>query len=464
MTNTEFTGKLRRLAADYNMLPAGGTILCAVSGGKDSMALLHALYTLEAELGFSLHAAHYNHNLRGAESQRDATFVEAYCREKGIPFTLGSGDVAAAARVSGRGIEETARDLRYAFLEDVAKRIGASRIATAHQAEDNLETLLLNLIRGTGLRGLGGIPPVRGAIVRPLLTTTREEIEAYLTAEEVPFVEDSSNGESVYRRNRLRHEVLPVLRELNPRLTESATATIRSLREDEAYLEARALEVFREALPAEEGLVLPTKRLSRLPSAIAVRVIRRMLEGIEASAPTGAHIAGILEVIRGGDPSASIRLPGGVLVQRVYEEVLFAYESSQEPLPPFAPCSLNRKGKTEIPGTGWSVYCEATVAPGEASAGDGVMYLRQEALSGALTLRPRQAGDILALPGRRSKSLKKLMIEEKLPRRDRERIPVLDAGGALVAVAGLGPQRDYLAKPGELALALRFQKEELCGR
>lgn len=315
MTSIEFTGKLRRFAADYHMLPRDGLVLCALSGGKDSMALLHALHALREELGFSLHAAHYNHRLRGEESQRDALFVEDYCRERGIPLTLGSGDVAEVARAAGRGIEETARDLRYAFLEDTAKHLGASRIATAHQAEDNLETLLLNLVRGTGLRGLGGIPPVRGAIVRPLLQTTREEIEAYLAAEGVPFVEDSSNEETVYRRNRLRHEVLPVLRELNPRLTESATAAIRSLREDEAYLEARALEVFREALPAEEGLVLPTKRLSMLPAAIAPRVIRRMLEGIEASAPTGAHITGILEVIRGGDPSASLRLPGGILVQ-----------------------------------------------------------------------------------------------------------------------------------------------------
>ncbi|MBP1757926.1 MAG: tRNA lysidine(34) synthetase TilS, partial [Firmicutes bacterium] len=247
-------------------------------------------------------------------------------------------------------------------------------------------------------------------------------------------------------------------RELNPRLAESASATIRSLREDEAYLTARALEVFREALPAEEGLVLPTKRLSLLPTAIAVRVIRRMLEGIEAPPPTGAHITGILEVIRGRDPSASIRLPGGVLVSRVYEEVLFAYESSQEPLPPFDPLPLNRKGKTVIHGTGWSVICEETVAPGENP--DGAMYLKVEALSGALTLRPRQTGDVLALPGRRSKSLKKLMIEEKVPRRDRERIPVLDAGGELAAVAGLGPHRAYLAQSGEAALALRFLNEE----
>ena len=457
MTSTEFYSKLRRLAADYNMLPQEGLVLCAVSGGKDSMALLHALSVLREELDFSLHAAHYDHGLRGAESRRDAAFVADYCRTNGIPFTLGIGDVAGMARETGRGIEETARSMRYAFLEDTAGHFGADRIATAHQAEDNLETLLLNLVRGTGLRGLGGIPPVRGAVVRPLLHTNRKEIETYLALEGVPFVEDSSNEDVVFRRNRLRLEVLPILRELNPRLTESATAAIRSLREDEAYLEARALEVFREALPAEEGLVLPTKRLARLPSAIAVRVIRRMLEGIESAPPTGAHITGILELVRGGDPSASIRLPGGIVVQRVYEEVLFAYESNQEPLSPFEPCLLLRNGKTEIPGTGWSVTCWETVTP-MSSMEDGVLYLRQEILSEKLTLRPRRAGDVLALPGRRSKSLKKLMIEEKIPRRDRERIPVLEAGGELVAVAELGPHRAYLAKPGEAALALQFQR------
>ena len=156
------------LTREYAMLSPGSTVLCAVSGGADSMCLLHWLSRRE---GITLHAAHFDHRLRGAESDADAAFVRDWCRENGIPFHLGSADVRARAGEAGRGIEETARDLRYAFLRKTARDLGGAVIATAHNADDNAETLLLHLVRGTGLQGLAGIPPRRDALVRPLLTT-----------------------------------------------------------------------------------------------------------------------------------------------------------------------------------------------------------------------------------------------------------------------------------------------------
>ena len=217
---------IKALTTEYDMLPRGGTVLCAVSGGADSMCLLHLLHTWAGEGGFRVAAAHYNHNLRGAESDRDAAFVAEWCAGQDIPCVIGAGDVAHEARARGLGVEETARQMRYEFLRGAADAMGCGRIATAHSADDNLETLLLHLVRGAGLHGLAGIPPRRGVVVRPLLTTSRAEIVAYLEANGVAHVEDSSNTDEGYARNRIRRQVVPVLRQLNPRLTESAAETM----------------------------------------------------------------------------------------------------------------------------------------------------------------------------------------------------------------------------------------------
>ena len=208
----------------YDMLPKSGIVLCAVSGGKDSMCLLEMLRGLAPVYGFELCCAHFNHKLRGKESDRDSAFVEAYCKERDIPCYVGSDDVSAYAEENGLGIEEAARTLRYAFLEKTADEIGALCIATAHTAPDNAETLLLNLVRGSGLKGLCGIPPVRGKIIRPLLQTTGEEVLKYLEEKGIPHVEDSTNETDDYTRNRLRHRVVPELRSLNEGLRKMLSA------------------------------------------------------------------------------------------------------------------------------------------------------------------------------------------------------------------------------------------------
>ena len=170
------------LTREYAMLAPGNHILCAVSGGADSVCLLHWLKGRAAEDGFTLTAAHFDHRLRGAESHRDAAFVEELCRAWKVPCAVGHGDVSGEAQRRGAGIEETARALRYDFLERTAEELGADLIATAHNANDNVETMLLHLVRGSGLQGLTGIRPRQGKRIRPLLTTTRAEILAYLEA------------------------------------------------------------------------------------------------------------------------------------------------------------------------------------------------------------------------------------------------------------------------------------------
>jgi len=195
---------LFEFAAQYDMLPRNGLVLCALSGGADSMYLAANLLAGMEQGGYRLAAAHYDHCLRGENSARDARFVREWCRSQGIPCVLGQGDVAARAKAEGRGLEETAREMRYAFLKETAAALGAEVIATAHTADDNGETLLLNLVRGSGLQGLCAIPPRRGNLVRPMLTTTRAEVERWLAEHHVPHVEDESNQDLCFTRNRVR--------------------------------------------------------------------------------------------------------------------------------------------------------------------------------------------------------------------------------------------------------------------
>ena len=259
MTTTcdPFAAAMLRFCDREGLLPRGSRVLIALSGGRDSMALLTALQEAAADRGWTVLAAHYDHGLRGEESRRDRDFVTAWCAEQGIPLTVGAGDVAGQAARTRRGVEETARAMRYAFLEETAREAGADVIATAHNADDNLETVLLHLTRGTGLDGLTGIPPRRGKLIRPLLAAPRADIDEYLARTGVPWVEDSTNAQTVYARNRIRREVLPVLKELNPNLTETLTANLARLRADRDWLNAQAQPVLDLAEKSPGQVAIP---------------------------------------------------------------------------------------------------------------------------------------------------------------------------------------------------------------
>ena len=235
------------------------------------MCLLAWLNELREEYGFSLFAAHYEHGLRGEESQRDAAFTKEQCERLGIPCTVGHGDVAGYAAENRLGIEDAARTLRYRFLEETADRLRCDRIATAHTLNDNAETVLMNLCRGAGTRGLAGIPPVRGRLIRPLLETDREEIETYLKAHAIPHVEDSSNASDDYTRNRIRHRLIPLLKEENPSVLSAISRTAEILREDDSCL-CRQAEAFLTRY--REGDSIPAAELLKLEPAVASRVIR----------------------------------------------------------------------------------------------------------------------------------------------------------------------------------------------
>jgi len=223
--------KLLAFIRRYELLSPGDRVVCAVSGGADSIALLFALYLLAPKLSVTLEAAHFNHCLRGDESDADADFVKEFCAGYQIPLYMGQGKVVAG----NKGLEAAARTARYAFLEQLS-----GKIATAHTADDNAETLLMHMIRGTGLKGLGGIAPVRGKLIRPMLEVTRQDVLAFLEEYHLPWREDSTNQSELFLRNRVRHGIMPLLRAENPAAALSLSQMALQLREDEAALAAQA--------------------------------------------------------------------------------------------------------------------------------------------------------------------------------------------------------------------------------
>ena len=291
----------------WHMLPPeGGVLLCAVSGGRDSVCLLHYLASIAPKHGFTVAAAHLNHQMR-PEAQRDEDFVRELCRTLNVPFYTEAAPVYEMAERWCLGVEETGRRLRYDFFLRTADAIGAQRIATAHHAQDQAETVLLNLLRGTGPEGLGGIPPVRGRIVRPLLQTGRAEIEDYLQTHRLPHVEDSTNENTHYARNRLRRELWPQLATINPALERAIGRTAEIVRSENAYLDALAAE----RLPAE-GTAGETAALLAAPEPLRPRMVRLLLERM----PTGkkdvgaVHIDAVLALAEGG---GSLDLPENLL-------------------------------------------------------------------------------------------------------------------------------------------------------
>ena len=397
--------KLRAFLKEQALLSPGDKVIAAVSGGADSVAMLFALYLLRDELGVTLEAAHFNHHLRGAESDRDEAFVTDFCGRYDIPLHLGSGRIVPGKK----GLEAAARDARYAFLRSLP-----GKVATAHTADDNAETVLMRLIRGTGLKGLGAIAPVSGNVIRPMLTVTRDDVEAFLEEYALPHVEDSSNGTDDFLRNRIRHGILPLMRAENPRIGENLSAMALLLRQDEACLQAM--------IPEEQ--VPDVSRLKAMEPALRRRALERFLKAQGVREPEQIHILQAEQLLYHWSPSAAMQFPGGVTIGRQYDRLV-----RLECAPELPETRLSVPGETCIGGKRFvSEY-----ATDLEERPDSVLVCPV----GALTVRSRRSGDTMRLPGG-TRSLKKMYIDRKIPASQRAAVPVLADDRGVLAVFGIG--------------------------
>ena len=424
--------KIENFMEEHHMVKRGECILAAVSGGADSLCLLLILLQLRQAGKIRLCAVHVEHGIRGADSQKDACFVENFCKEQGVPIKVFHCHAEEYAKAHKMTVEEGARALRYGFFAQAAEEFGADKIAVAHSQNDCAETMLFHLVRGTGLKGMSGILPVRGNIIRPLLCAQRKEIESYLAERNQEFCQDKTNEELDYSRNKLRRQVFPVLNEVNSQavmhMCQAAALAAQAweLAED---LSRKAAEqyVCREG----RGLVVLAGILEEKP-LLQTSLLRQALE---ETAESGQDISGLhvkkLRVLFEKQPGRQLDLPYGVRAERIYEGIRLekqaAAEAFSQDKPPAA--RLAPEGTLEIPSYGCEIRTRLLENPFQNEEIPKKMYtkwLDYDRIKGIMQLRARREGDFLVIcPDGKRKKLKNYFIDEKIPRRERDEILLL---------------------------------------
>ena len=418
----------------------GDRVICALSGGADSVALLHGLLAVKDELSLTVTAAHFNHCLRGAESDADESFVRELCAQWNVELAVGRGDPKA---LTGKSPEEAARELRYAFLLSQP-----GLIVTAHHADDQAETVLLNLLRGTGLKGLCGMEPRQGRILRPMLEISKRELLAYVTEHCLPYRTDSSNLCDDALRNRLRHHVMPLLQAENPNLTETVSRMTKLLRQDEAFLQQQ-VDALLETAVRENGYDCPT--LLAAEGVLRRRAIRQLLPNPK---PSMTQVEVVEALLSRQDGSAAADLPGGYLARRTYS--LLTFEAA-EASTPFPPCTLQVGKPVLLPELGLTVSLTGPEVLSRPVDNKTTFALRFDA-DPKVQVRPRQTGDTIHLSVGQ-KTLKKWMIDRKIPAHRRDLIPVFADEQGVFAVFGLGADVNRTANVGETAWILHIKEE-----
>lgn len=437
------------------VLPGRGEkVLCAVSGGLDSMCLLFLLDAWCKERGGQLAAAHFNHRLRSGTADRDEEFVREICEKWGIPLTVGREDVGEYAKREGLSMEEAARNLRYAFLRRTAEAAGCGRIYTAHHADDNAETVLLNLIRGTGLAGLTGMDWERDGLCRPLLNVTREELEAYAAQWNVPHVEDETNADpGAAARNLLRLRVMPLLKELNPRAVEHIGQTARRLRGVDRSLEADAAARTAHVEVQEGRVTLSMDALAQAPAAVRPRMLLRLFDllGVGRKDIGAVHLEALMDLTRrtAWGKEGRLSLPYGVTAR--YCRRWLILETRPQTL-------------TEVqlvPGRPlqWGDYTLTLLDRRPGGEGIAFSWQGRPGESPAVTVGLCVPGDRLTLPGARgARSVKRLCLDRGISLAERDRLPAVYVGGGLAAVWRLGVDTAFAPEGREPVRFVKIEK------
>jgi len=449
--------RIRKDARRYGMLPAGALVVVAVSGGPDSVALLHALHTLSGEFGIRLHVFHMDHGLRGEASREDARYVEALAARLGLPVTVVEVPPGQLRAMPG-SLQANARALRYRELAALARRLGATRVALGHTQNDQAETVLMRMLRGSGPRGLAGIPPVRREgdlwYIRPLLGVSRREIEEYCRQAALFPRLDESNLKPEYFRNRIRLHLLPMLeREYNPALVANLAQTAALLRDEDDFLDQLAASVLNRHRVPGDGVGFRCDPVLSEPVALARRVIR--LAAREAAGDGYdlgyTAVSQVLEAMQRRAGSTVLDLPGGLRAVVEYDVCRFLPPEEPWPAAVEAEWPVAAEGVTLLPEAGIRVQVQRGGVP----HGPWEAAFDADRLPGALAVRFRRPGDRIYPTGMTgSKKLQDLLVDAKVPRRLRDRVPLLVSGDDVIWVIGHRLDRRYLAGAGSRNILL----------
>jgi len=440
-----FILKIKKSLLDHKMVEPGDCVLVGVSGGPDSVALLRALLELKQEFDIELSIAHLNHSARGDESDRDARFVKDLGDALQIRTLIKKVNVAELQPSSKSSFQEAARHIRLEFFQETMTQLGANKIALGHTSDDQVETVLINLLRGSGLKGVGGMNPVRLPYIRPLFYCSRAEVVGFLNDRKIPYCKDSSNDKTDYLRNRIRLELIPFLQEkYNPKITENLFEASGIFRADNDCLKTLEDQEFERAVSGfEEGetLNIDMEYLGKLPLALQRRLVRKGIQSIKGDLRkiSSFHIQEILHLFEKGRKGKRIDLPGNMEVLCMGDRVAFKRipESDSSILtddesmasPRMRP--LNIPGETEIEETGLTLKAEIInpVATGFSAGQANQAFLDFDKTGGNVMIRFFQAGDRLKPLGMKgTKKLKSLFIDEKVPQEIRSTVPILTTG------------------------------------
>lgn len=428
------------------------SVLVALSGGADSVALLHIMQEISAEFGFLVYAAHINHGLRGASAARDAEFSETLCEKLGIKCFVNNADVRGYAKACGIGEEAAGRAIRYDFFTEIMRKYGIECTATAHHKNDNAETILMNFMRGSTVGGLCGIPYRRGKYIRPLLDVTRGEIEKYCEEHGLEYMTDETNLDTVYTRNKIRNVMIPFIREkFNPNFSETVTANAKIMSDEDDFLNESAKSAYSDAVTDGAADI---EKLNSMHKAIARRVIRMMLDGVCGTADISSKtIDSVYEICRKNQTGMSCCVARGVTARCEYGKLIIGREQGD-----CADFSYDLKigESVDIPELGYRIRAE--YAPHRED--DGAVYFGVDGAVESISVTNRRAGDLFAPTGMNGhKTLKEYMINRKIPRTERSRVGILRINGDIAWVIGHRRDRRFEFKNRGIKILI----DTLCG-
>lgn len=458
MQHSEFLSHVISTLKRYEMLPEHTAVLVGFSGGADSVTLLSVLHELSEGVGdvpaFPLYACHVHHGIRGAEADRDEQFCRTFCKERDIPFTALHADVPALAKESGESVEHCGRKVRYGFFEEVSDRIlrqhpdlSGVRVATAHTASDNAETVLFYLARGTGLSGLAGIPPVRGSVIRPLIECSREDIEAYCEEQGLPFMVDSTNDDVSYTRNRIRHEVLPVLEDIHSGAAGHIAKTAVTLQRDVDCFDTLARQLLERSRRGEDTLDVSVLR--EAPDAVLIRTLAIAMRSFTDVAAEQRHLEDFLKWIRTGEKFKQMQVPGGAFVTLAGDKLLLHWpkEEGEDVERTFQRTVTMAECLEFVSETPTKVTVR--LLKRDTRRPDFDAYLLENSLiydkiDFNFVLRTRQPGDTFAPTGRGvTKKLKTLYQEAGVPAERRSDRVILEQNGQIAWLEGFGAAEGF---------------------